>query len=120
MAEMLSFHNGHSTAHAWRRQRRVEYANENFAREIMQLFSIGLQQLHPDGSLVLDTAGNSIVSYTNEDVSEMARLWTGLSRQKRRGNIEDNDDGNQIDPMRIKARMKDVFPKVSVLYGSGK
>lgn len=115
MAEMLSFHNGHSTAHAWRRQRRVEYANENFAREIMQLFSIGLEQLHPDGSLVLDASWNPLVTYTTEDVSEMARLWTGLSRQEKRGNIEDNDDRNQIDPMRIKARMKDAFPKVSNL-----
>lgn len=112
MAEMLSFHNGHSTAYAWRRHKRVEYANENFAREIMQLFSIGLQQLHSDGSLVLDRSGSPIVTYTNEDVSEMARLWTGLNRQGKRGNIEDNDDKNQIDPMRIKARIKDTFPKV--------
>ena len=112
MAEMLSFQNGHSTAHAWRRQRRVEFANENFAREKMQLFSIGLEQLHPDGSLVLDASGKPVVTYTTEDVSEMARLWTGLAQAARRGNIEDNDDRNQIDPMKIKARMKDTFPKV--------
>jgi uncharacterized protein (DUF1800 family) len=80
----------------------------------MQLFCLGLEHLHPDGSLVLDAAGNPIKTYSNEDVSELARLWTGLSRQEKRGNIEDNDDKNQIDPMRIKARMKDAFPKVSV------
>lgn len=113
MAEMLSFHSGFSTAHAWRRRKRVEYANENVAREIMQLFSIGLQQLHSDGSLVLDSSGNPIVTYTSEDVSEMARLWTGLSRQDKRGNIENNEERNQIDPMRISVRMKDAFPKVS-------
>ena len=51
--------------------------DENFARELMQLFSIGLYQLNMDGTLVLDITGNPIETYTQADVSSMARVWTG-------------------------------------------
>lgn len=52
--------------------------DENYAREIMQLFSIGLYELHPDGSFRLDPEGNRIETYTNEDVVQLARVFTGL------------------------------------------
>jgi uncharacterized protein (DUF1800 family) len=39
------------------------YPDENFAREIMQLFSIGLWQLNDDGSQRLDGSGNPIATY---------------------------------------------------------
>jgi len=51
--------------------------DENYAREIMQLFSIGLVDLHPDGSLMLDEAGLPTRTYTQEDIVEMARVFTG-------------------------------------------
>ncbi|WP_028469024.1 DUF1800 family protein [Neptunomonas japonica] len=54
------------------------HPDENFAREVMQLFSIGLYQLHPDGSHVLDRLGRSIETYKNQDIKEMARVFTGL------------------------------------------
>ena len=41
--------------------------NENFAREILQLFSIGLEQLNPDGTLQLDGSGNPIPTYDQDD-----------------------------------------------------
>ncbi|OYU42995.1 MAG: hypothetical protein CFE44_20825 [Burkholderiales bacterium PBB4] len=50
--------------------------DENYARELMQLFTIGLQMLNPDGSLQLKN-GLPIESYTQDDVSGMARVWTG-------------------------------------------
>lgn len=54
--------------------------DENFAREIMQLFSIGLVQRHPDGSLKLDAAtGLPLATYDQADITEMARVMTGLS-----------------------------------------
>ncbi|MBX3740171.1 MAG: DUF1800 family protein [Akkermansiaceae bacterium] len=53
--------------------------DENYAREIMQLFSIGLVQLHPDGSLKLDADASPIPTYTQADISEMARVFTGWS-----------------------------------------
>ena len=51
--------------------------DENYAREIMQLFSIGLYELNPDGSLRLNAAGKPIETYTQSDVSNLARVFTG-------------------------------------------
>jgi hypothetical protein len=45
----------------------------------MQLFSIGLVQLHPDGSLKLGANGLPITTYTQTDITEMARVFTGWS-----------------------------------------
>lgn len=52
--------------------------DENYAREIMQLFSIGLIMRHPDGSLMLDSAGLPIPTYDNTDITELARVMTGF------------------------------------------
>ena len=53
------------------------YPDENYAREVMQLFSIGLNKLHPDGTLVLDTHGLPIPTYTQETISGLAHVFTG-------------------------------------------
>lgn len=55
------------------------FPDENFAREIMQLFSIGLFELNPDGTEVLDGNGQPIPTYDNDDIREMAKIFTGLS-----------------------------------------
>lgn len=52
-------------------------ANENYPRELMQLFSIGLWQLNPDGSLKLDPANNPIPTYSQETVRQVALALTG-------------------------------------------
>jgi uncharacterized protein (DUF1800 family) len=52
-------------------------ANENYAREMMQLFTIGLVQLNPDGSLMLDGNGNPIPTYNQAVVTDTARALTG-------------------------------------------
>ena len=54
-----------------------EHANENYAREFMQLFTLGLNQLNPDGTPVLDSQGNPIPTYTQNDVMAMGRVLTG-------------------------------------------
>ena len=54
------------------------HPDENYAREVMQLFTIGLYQLNPDGSRKL-RRGNPIPTYTQQDIREMARVFTGLS-----------------------------------------
>jgi hypothetical protein len=46
------------------------FPDENFAREIMQLFSIGLYKLNIDGTIVRDVNGQPIQTYTNDDISE--------------------------------------------------
>lgn len=55
------------------------YPDENFAREIMQLFSIGLWQLNPDGTRKLDAQGQPIPTYDNRDITELARVFTGFT-----------------------------------------
>jgi uncharacterized protein (DUF1800 family) len=50
--------------------------DENYARELMQLFTIGLYELNMDGSQVL-SAGAPVPTYTQNDVSAGARVWTG-------------------------------------------
>jgi uncharacterized protein (DUF1800 family) len=54
------------------------YPDENFARELMQLFTIGLWELHPDGSRKLDALGEPVPTYDNGDITELARVFTGL------------------------------------------
>jgi uncharacterized protein (DUF1800 family) len=51
--------------------------DENYAREIMQLFTIGLNQLNIDGTPKLDAQGKKLDSYTQSDVSNLARVFTG-------------------------------------------
>ncbi len=53
------------------------HPDENYAREIMQLFTIGLWELNPDGTKRLKD-GNPIPAYTNDDVRELARVFTGI------------------------------------------
>jgi uncharacterized protein (DUF1800 family) len=51
--------------------------NENFAREIMQLFSIGLYNLNLDGSLTLSASGFPIATYNQDAILGMAAVFTG-------------------------------------------
>ena len=51
--------------------------DENFGREIMQLFSIGLHDLNIDGTDKLDGSGQPIETYDNEDVTGIAKVFTG-------------------------------------------
>lgn len=51
--------------------------DENFARELMQLFSIGLHELNIDGTARTDAQGNPIESYTIDDVMALAKVFTG-------------------------------------------
>jgi uncharacterized protein (DUF1800 family) len=53
--------------------------DENYAREVMQLFTIGLYQLNPDGTQKLDPTGQPIPTYSNVDVMGIAKVFTGFS-----------------------------------------
>ena len=57
------------------------YPDENYAREIMQLFSIGLYELNNDGTHKLDAQGNSIPTYDNQVIGEFAKIFTGLGAE---------------------------------------
>jgi uncharacterized protein (DUF1800 family) len=54
-----------------------QHANENYARELMQLFTLGLNQLNPDGTAVLDGSGNPVPTYAQDDVMALGRSFTG-------------------------------------------
>lgn len=54
------------------------HPDENYAREIMQLFTIGLYELNQDGTYVTDGQGNRIPTYDNDDIREFAKVFTGL------------------------------------------
>lgn len=60
--------------------------DENYAREVMQLFTIGLYRLNGDGSQKLDSTGQPIPTYSNTDVMGLAKVFTGFS-----WNIPGND-----------------------------
>lgn len=53
--------------------------DENYAREVMQLFSIGLWQLNADGTRKLDGSGRPIPTYGQDDVMGLAKVFTGWS-----------------------------------------
>jgi len=51
--------------------------DENYARELMQLFTIGLVMLNADGSAQTSAAGQPVETYVQADVSGLARVFTG-------------------------------------------
>ena len=53
--------------------------DENYARELLQLFTIGLIELNLDGTPKLDGSGREIETFDNEDIVGLARVFTGLS-----------------------------------------
>ncbi|MEL6569036.1 MAG: DUF1800 domain-containing protein [Pseudomonadota bacterium] len=53
--------------------------DENYARELMQLFTIGLVELNRDGTVRTDASGEPISTYGNADVQGLAKVFTGLS-----------------------------------------
>ena len=65
--------------------------DENYGREVMQLFSIGLYQLNLDGTEKIDGNGKKIESYTQSDVTNIARVFTGYDF--------DTSDGVRITPV---------------------
>ena len=67
------------------------HPDENYAREIMQLFSIGLYELNIDGSKKTNSNGDFIPTYSNDDIKEFAKIFTGLGA----GGVISKDDITQ-------------------------
>jgi uncharacterized protein (DUF1800 family) len=59
------------------RGNRKTNVNENYAREILQLFTIGLNELNDDGTLQTDENGNTIPTYNQDIITAFARVFTG-------------------------------------------
>jgi uncharacterized protein (DUF1800 family) len=75
--------------------------NENYAREIMQLFSIGVDMLNQDGTPVLDAQGNRVASYDQTTITNLARVFTGWDLDVNKTSPFDgtNTSLNYQDPM---------------------
>ena len=59
--------------------------NENFAREILQLFSIGLEQMNPDGTVQVDGSGNPVPTYGQDEIIGFAHVFTGWTYPTKAG-----------------------------------
>ncbi|CAK9003037.1 STI1-like protein, partial [Durusdinium trenchii] len=108
MAEYLSFLRNSAYDHD------QNYPDENYAREVMQLFTIGTVKLNLDGSQALDGNGNPIPTYNNEDIMTLARVFTGLDLELPRANVEEvrsSSGTNRIDPTQMIERWHDSYPK---------
>ncbi len=78
------------------------HPDENFAREVMQLFSIGLWELNTDGTRKVNGLGKFIPTYGNSDITELARVFTGLTWADSPGfNPNNLLNGTRLQPMVI-------------------
>jgi uncharacterized protein (DUF1800 family) len=75
--------------------------NENYAREIMQLFSIGVDTLNQNGTPVLDAQGNRVPSYDQTTIANLARVFTGWDLGPNKASAVDGSltAANYLDPM---------------------
>jgi uncharacterized protein (DUF1800 family) len=96
------------------------HADENYARELMQLFTIGLWNLNPDGTRQLDANGNPIPTYTQSDVTNLANVFTGWASAPTRGLTGDAlfalawTDADSFDPMSCVSDHHDTDAKTIV------
>jgi len=92
------------------------HPDENLGREIMQLFTVGLKELNPDGSTRVDKFGRSFQTYNNRDIMANARILTGFVYTSRRGNVEElfRSQKSRMEPMRLEIDSHDFYPKTSI------
>jgi uncharacterized protein (DUF1800 family) len=93
----------------------VTSADENYAREVMQLFTIGLRQLQPDGTLKLDSTGQPIATYDQTTISEMAKVFTGWAFASTLANPNfRSSTADYLTPMRLYSDFHDTTAKTIV------
>jgi len=93
------------------------HANENYAREVQQLFSIGLNRLWPDGTLVLNSQNSLVPTYNQSVVSGFAAVFTGWSYyQTNQANgrlpVNFNPSANYTNPMVLVPTHHDLGTKL--------
>ena len=90
--------------------------DENYAREVMQLFSIGLSQLQPDGTLKLDTTGLPIATYDQTTITQMAKVFTGWGYPSTNPNAFRSAPTDYFSPMQLYPAYHDTTAK-SIVNG---
>jgi uncharacterized protein (DUF1800 family) len=73
--------------------------NENYARELMQLFTLGVIKLNQDGTYVKNAKGAVVETYTQKEVEELARVMTGWNFDPEPRVRGDRNWGNWGKPM---------------------
>ncbi len=92
----------------------TQIANENYARELMQLFTLGLYKLNQDGSVQTDGQGAPVLAYTQAQVQAFARAYTGWTLANTAGGTVTklpNNSGDYSDPMVAVAAQHDTTSK---------
>ncbi|MDB6168538.1 MAG: hypothetical protein JWM88_1402 [Verrucomicrobia bacterium] len=100
---LSSLRNGKATA--------TTSPDENYAREVMQLFTIGLNLLQPDGTLKLDASGLPVATYNQATVTEMAKVFTGWSYPSANANAFRSAPADYFSPMQNYAAFHDSTAK---------
>ena len=86
--------------------------NENYARELMQLFSMGVDRLNMDGTPVRDAAGAMLANYTADDVKNVARALTGWTHARLNGAaLSNTNDLDFSKPMVVNTAIYDTTAK---------
>lgn len=97
--------------------------DENYAREVMQLFSIGLYELNIDGSPRMGSDNRPVPSYSQDDIEEFAKVYTGWNFKGASWNQEAIDsDTNRTDPLEARQEYHDIGEKYllnSVILAAG-
>jgi uncharacterized protein (DUF1800 family) len=80
-------------------QNRKSQLNENYGRELMQLFSVGLVQLNLNGTPKRDASGKVIETYSQKDVIEITRALTGWNFAEPNAKRKSANSSNYGKPM---------------------
>jgi uncharacterized protein (DUF1800 family) len=98
MGDMLTYIGGESWQFSFDRGNPT-FPDENFAREIMQLFSVGVERLNMDGTRQMGENNRPIPTYDTSDILSFAKAWTGFTANSKRGNQEAT--GRITGPMKL-------------------
>jgi uncharacterized protein (DUF1800 family) len=93
--------------------------NENFAREINQLFAVGLFEMNLDGTLKLDANNQPIPTYTQATIDNFTKVFTGwqlCNTPSSCPNVQPAGTPNYIDPMLLNQSLHDVTSKTLYNY----
>lgn len=91
--------------------------NENYARELMQLFSVGLFMLNQNGTIIYEN-GEPVPTYSQEDVNNLTKVLTGWTFCNQAAICPNLVSGavNHIDPMRLNTNNHDLTAKTLLTY----
>ncbi len=92
------------------------HADQNYAREIMQLFTVGLWQLNLDGTVQTDGSGKPIPTYSQADVAQLSNVFTGWGSKPQSHSGDDAYvyDDDMTDPMVAYADFHDKTQKTII------